>query len=77
MYGILSHGWWNVKIRSVETFTTYFIISCETNIWIIGKAKIFGIRIYELNKITFCNMNFSEMGIFFPAEKRQELWSVS
>jgi len=53
MYGILSHGWCNVKIRSVETFTTYFIISCEMNIWIIGKAKIFGRKIYELNKITF------------------------
>jgi len=53
MYGILSHGWCNVKIRSVETFTTYFIISCEMNIWTIGKAKIFGRKIYELNKITF------------------------
>lgn len=73
MYVILSHGWCNVKIRSVETFTTYFIISCEMNIWIIEKAKIFGIRIYELNKTTFCNMNFCETGIFFSAEKHQKL----
>lgn len=76
MYGILSQEWWNVKIRSAETFTTYFIISCEMNIWIIGKAKIFVVRIYELNKITFCNRNFCGTEIFFSAGKHEELWSV-
>lgn len=76
MYGFLSHEWWNVKIRSAEKFTTYFIISCEMNSWIIGKAKIFVIRIYELNEITFCNRNFSETEIFFSAKKHQEFWSV-
>lgn len=64
-------------IRSVEAFTAYFIICFEMNNWIIGKAKIFGIRIYELNKIIFCNMHFCEMTSFFSAEKHQELWSVS
>lgn len=77
MCGILSHEWWNVKIRSPETFTTYFIISCEMNISIIGKAKIFVIRIHELNKITSCNMNFCEAEIFFSAENHQELQGVT
>lgn len=76
MYGVLSPLECNIKIGSIQTFANVLYYPLGNEYLDNWELRIFDIKIYELDKITLCNMNFCEVGIFLYAEQYQNLWSI-